>query len=1410
MTSARAGRLAATVVIGVAGALLVLLGCTSPPALVLTGQVLHRQGGAPAAGVEVTLFRSDTETVVARTTTSAEGAYAFDSNVAVDGTYRLRFGDATWYPAASSWATAGDVVVARAQPIRVDGAVANGSVSGTVTRASGASMFFNYVAAIDAQTNATVASVAVASSGAYRFASLPDGSYRFRFTGGGQTTRYQFSATAAAAAAPIAVRAGHEVTGVDTTLDAGSSLFMTLEGLDVPITGVEAVAWPEGESISSGVPDATGRVVLPNLSARPYRIRFTLGLRHKPLAWWGRSSWYEQPDPGEVIPLWGGAATGVIVRSVHGVDCDPATMHQGASLPGANLAGKSLFRCPMESMDLHGADLRGATMGWGRFSNLNGSQLADSDWSYGSPEGVTFVGATSGGVSGFPATLGWNIHALRRGYIVGPGVNLRGVDLSAPVDATEQLGSFDLSGADLTEARLTGQVLSSANLAGANLTNAALGNAVLTRVRSGGIVGAPATLPVPWRVTQGYLVGPTAMLDGAALAGAPLAGATLTDASLVGANLTHASLGTADLTNVSLVGADLSDADLTGARLRQAKLRQAHIGGARLGGADLQRVTSGELVGLPAQLPASWQVHNGYLVGAGASLSYADLHGLDAAGAVLSDTVLTGANLAGSNLRNTNLARADLGGADVRNSVLTGASFDGTLLLTTAGTPNFSGVASGGITGTPVGIPTSWRFVHGYFVLPMAKLVGADLRNLDLTGAQMTAVNLWNARLDGSNLTSALMDNVNLDGTALVGATLTGVRSGGITGTPASLPTGWRLVSGYLISTGADLRYADLTGADLSGYDLNGAQLRGANLTQANLTNATLIGADLTRATLTQATLSNANFSGATMPVITSGGVVGAPSALPAGFKVLRGFLAGPQAVLTGADLGGTDLAGVDLTGATMTKVRSGTVTGTPVLPSGWKLIGGYLIGPDADLSSAQLSGLDLSGCNLSQVVLTGASVSGTDLRQASLYRLQSGGLVGVPQLPPEYRLANGYIIGRDVVLTGATLSGLDLSGVDLRRSSLYGASLVGTNLSGVVLTGAFVTGSNFTGANLTGVVMDSGILSRSTFTGATMTNASFGVTFEWPRSGGIVGVPAKLPTGWVLVSGCLFGDGADVSGADLSGADLRGLVLRTVVFDGANLDGADLSGADMWSISARAATFRNATLVSTSLVSADLTGADLSGANMKWVRLNGSVVQGAEFGTAMFISLAPGTLTGTPASLPASWRMANRSLVGPTVQLYQVDLSDLDLSGVDLSGGSLKEVKLRRTILTGANLTGTAIVSIDAPGLVTGGIIGVPASMPYYTMFYNGYIIGSAVDLRGANLRGVTLVGVGLSSVDFRGADLTGADLGGTSLSFANFAGAVGSPVGGATAAYDATVCPDGVTTGATVTTCVGHGFAA
>lgn len=374
-----------------------------------------------------------------------------------------------------------------------------------------------------------------------------------------------------------------------------------------------------------------------------------------------------------------------------------------------------------------------------------------------------------------------------------------------------------------------------------------------------------------------------------------------------------------------------------------------------------------------------------------------------------------------------------------------------------------------------------------------ANLSGASLQSANISGANLTQTDLMNSDLTGANLTGADLMETMLDNTVLASATLTGVSSDLISGTPASLPSNWILVSNYLAGPGADLADANLTGASLANADLSSA-----NLTDAKLAQTTLTGTDLTDATLTG---------------VSSGRITGTPGAFPLDWSLHNGYLVGPGAslyladlssqdlsglTLTGIDLSsaslknsdlsgtdltaailnGTNLTGADMTGATLAQVQSLSIQGIPsALPANWLLQGGYLLGPGADLHGAtlnsfQLKGADLSGADLSSAYLVSVDLANADLANADL---------------ASSWVDNATLTGasfRDAKLTGTVLSSSRLAGADLSGADLTSAGVADANLTSANFSGATLTGTDFDYSNLTRASLDQASVSGATFLG--------------------------------------------------------------------------------------------------------------------------------------------------------------------------------------------------------------------------------------------------------------------------------------------------------------------------------------
>ena len=363
---------------------------------------------------------------------------------------------------------------------------------------------------------------------------------------------------------------------------------------------------------------------------------------------------------------------------------------------------------------------------------------------------------------------------------------------------------------------------------------------------------------------------------------------------------------------------------------------------------------------------------------------------------------------------------------------------DATLTKAKLGGANFTaatlnGVITGSATGAPGVLPSYWEFVNGYLVGPQANLKDANLANATLSFAHLAGA--------------------NLDGAKLAGANLYGVRSGNITTTPASLPSGWTLVSGYLLGPGRPDWCAAAAGSDMSGADLVYA-----NLDDAVLVNANLTGADLAFAILTGATPRGACSSMRTSTTPNLGGartcvgrarrrpgglgnpapVLGAGEGLPhrapgeprerqpGGGEPLtrRAHRRGPRRGEPRAS--GTQLDRVGGRGR-----ASGLPAGRLEAPEG--LLRGAAGEPRArepdrdeprahgpayanltraNLTRANLGGSNLVHANLAHGVLVGVTLTGANLGRASLTGVVSSGIKGKPAaLPPGWHLVQGRLV---------------------------------------------------------------------------------------------------------------------------------------------------------------------------------------------------------------------------------------------------------------------------------------------------------------------------------------------------------------------------------------------------------------
>jgi uncharacterized protein YjbI with pentapeptide repeats len=435
-----------------------------------------------------------------------------------------------------------------------------------------------------------------------------------------------------------------------------------------------------------------------------------------------------------------------------------------------------------------------------------------------------------------------------------------------------------------------------------------------------------------------------------------------------------------------------------------------------------------------------------------AKLKHSQLVRIDLSSAILSHADLTGANLTGSDLTGSYLSGAKLG-----KSILTD-------------------LISSGIEGSPDTLPKGYYLVDGciigpdtkiseslsnkyrqikigngnntkqYLVGPNVDLAGVDLskierfvlNNADLTGANLTGADLTGLHLTGAILTGAILTGANLTDAKLYNTILTGIKSGGIKGIPERLPKDYYLVDGIII--GPDI--------DIPNTIKKYRKIKIKN--NKNMTKEYIIGPNirLIRVNLTGIDLTDANLTGAKLNIVN----------------------------LTDVNLTGADLTDADLTDSILTGIKSGGIKGNPILPKGYKIINGYIIGPNVNLYGADLTGADLTGADL-----TGIDLTDIDLTGANLTGIISGEIKGEPKLPKKYVLIDGFIIGPEVNLSNKNIHLRDLSYVNLSGANLSKVKIDRyCLLSFADLTGADLTGADLIGVDLTGANLKKAILTRT------------------------------------------------------------------------------------------------------------------------------------------------------------------------------------------------------------------------------------------------------------------------------------------------------------------------------------------
>jgi uncharacterized protein YjbI with pentapeptide repeats len=598
---------------------------------------------------------------------------------------------------------------------------------------------------------------------------------------------------------------------------------------------------------------------------------------------------------------------------------------------------------------------------------LKGSTIQDTKFSV-ATENISYVQPCN--LTGTPARLPSSNTVVKSSAFWGipnanySGCNFANSDLRGITIAASSMVGVNLAGANLSNSLLHDTNMTNTNLTGTNFTNARFVRNIFRDV-----VGTPI-LPTRYRKIGTNIVGPSLVYDGFDFTNADLSNMDLSESYARNVIFNNTNLNGTKLTNMIIT----LSGDCGTSTFRNADFSYGIFTG-DFSSCDLSDVISastcfngilpdGYIHAAGRQRCLDGVTYSGFIVGPGLSLSYRDLSGLSFAGANLTNVDFRGSNLSYANFDGMTLTNVDL-----TDAIMVGTSLVGADLRTAS----ILGLRTGNLVGTPL-VPSGYAIRRQHIVGPQVNLFGARLQSLDLSN-----LDLSDANLSGANLTGANLSNTDL--------------------------------------SGANMVRANATNANLSRTELLRANLSRANLTGADLSQSNLEDTDLAGVTVT-----NARFANAVLHGVKSGRIVGTPASLPNDYAIRDGYFVGTQANLTNAVLTDVNLNGINLSRATLNGLKSRNVIGAPILPSRYRVVKGYVVGPNvsligADFTNQSLMNLQLIGADLRNSKLINANLAGTNItnamfRGADMTRIRSGRMVGTPaSLPTGYIIRNGTFV---------------------------------------------------------------------------------------------------------------------------------------------------------------------------------------------------------------------------------------------------------------------------------------------------------------------------------------------------------------------------------------------------------------
>ena len=521
-------------------------------------------------------------------------------------------------------------------------------------------------------------------------------------------------------------------------------------------------------------------------------------------------------------------------------------------------------------------------------------------------------------------------------------------------------------------------------------------------------------------------------------------------------------------------------------------------------------------------------------------------------------------------------------------------------------------------------------------------------------------------------------------------------------------------------------RSGDLVGSSLVGVTMP-QKFSNARLAMADLSKAVFPGTSYERINLV-----DANMFGVKVPAVNTG-----PDAYAHKFnnaQLSYSRLVGADianADFTSASLRGVDLRDAslqtvnlnlaDLTGARLEGISSFAIAGRPLLPDGWRIVVGHLVGPraviddpaalrdfrESNLQPSSVPNIPYSIGAGSSCVRWWNSMNQFMTQRGSMYR-QVNPTLNFSSANLEGANLEGIVFGRtdlhDARLMGASLRNADLTGANLRGADLRGVDLSGANLTGADLSGARLTGARVNGIRTLCTLADYATMKG--LPGFQYSSRDTPVTVVKPGQS-----MASAKTVY-LRSGIIYGPGVDLSGLNLAGMDTKQVSLDGAIMGGVTSGSVGDMAIVRTPLLASAARWPAGWRVENGLAIGP--GADLSFADLRKMKFTGS------FAGVLLDGVVSGSTTIVQKeTLPKGWTLAHGYLVGKRVTLNGANFAGDTFDGTDM---------------TEANLDGSSFAGATFRSVRAGGITGT-VRMPSGWFAVKGVILGPTADLEGVEL---------------------------------------------------------------------------